>query len=156
MWCFTRQSCQPCAKPPNLEDQGAVQSGPSPLNQSGTVEQARSDRLLPSQLLGSQGHASLPTTSRHRARGGKNCFAFQMVCDRERMFTHHLQRSHIVWWSVNNNYCSTFVNLMTCRNHRQSKEINKNITKPFLLLSHFVLFCSLVLKLQGMVTETVT
>ena len=156
MWCFTRQSCQPCAKPPNLEDQGAVQSGPSPLNQSGTVEQARSDRLLPSQLLGSQGHASLPTTSRHRARGGKNCFAFQMVCDRERMFTHHLQRIHIVWWSVNNNYCSIFASLMTCRNQRQSKEINKNIIKPFLLLSHFVLFCSLVLKLQGTVTETVT
>ena len=45
---------------------------------------------------------------------------------------------------------------MICRNHRQSKEINKNIIKPFLFLSHFVLFGSLVLKLQGTVTETVT
>ena len=126
-------------KSPKLEDQGAVQSGPSPLNQSGIVEQARSDRLLPSLLLESQGHASLPTASRHSTRGGKNYFAFQMVCNRERMFTRHLQSSHIVWWSVNN--CSIFASLMICRNHRQSKEINKNIIKPvfapFCIISFF-------------------
>ena len=86
---------------------------------------------------------------------GRTVLPFKlMVCNRERMFTRHLQSSHIVWWSVNN--CSIFASLMICRNHRQTQEINKNIIKSFSFLSHFVLFGSLVLKLQGTVTETVT
>ena len=44
-------------------------SDPSPADQSGMVESARSTGLPPTQLWGSQGHASFSSTSRQGIRG---------------------------------------------------------------------------------------